>query len=322
LGANISKFQLPDGSEAWLASARDYIKMAVQNIEEVLSNNTLPSKLRNKVDCPLPLTYHPMVDISPVLEPQFIMHFQTALGLIHWIVELGCIDILMEVSMLSAHNVLPREGHLEAIYHIFSYLKSHENSRLVFDPAYLNIDDRRFHIGDWTDFYPGAYDELPPHMPEPQGLHVDITCFVDTDHAGNLHTHCLQTEILIFINKAPIIWYSKWQNTVESSTFGSKLVALRIATDLIVALPYKLHMFGVPLLGPTNVLCDNQGIMNTTTLPESVLTKKHNQICYHQVREAVATNIICIAKEDSTTNLADTLTKPLRLHLKRMNPLY
>jgi len=167
LGANISTYQLPDGSEAWSASARDYVKTAVRNIEEVLSRDPLPSKLRNKVDRPLPLTYRPEVDVSPVLEPQLITRFQTALGILHWIVKLGRIDILTEVSMLSAHNALPREGHLEAIYHIFSYLKGHENSCLVFDPTYPNIDERRFYTGNWSDFYPGAFDELPPYMPEP-----------------------------------------------------------------------------------------------------------------------------------------------------------
>jgi len=76
-------------------------------------------------------------------------------------------------------------------------------------------------------------------------------------------------------------------------------------------------MFGVPLLGPANVLCDNQGVVNNTTLPKSVLTKKHNQICYHRVREAVAAQIIHIAKEDLPTNLANILTKPLGLPQRR-----
>jgi len=85
---------------------------------------------------------------------------------------------------------------------------------------------------------------------------------------------------------------------VESSTFGSKFVAMRIATDLIISLHYKLRMFGVPLTGPTNVFCNNQGVVNNTTMPESVLSKKHNQICYHRVHEAAAAGIIWIAKED------------------------
>ena len=154
-------------------------------------------------------------------------------------------------------------------------------------------------------------------MPEPRGLPVDVTCFVDADHAGNLATRRSQTGILIFVNKAPITSYSKRQNTVESSTFGSEFVALCIATDLLVSLRYKLQMFGVPLCGPANVFCDNQSVVSNTTIPESVLNKKHNQICYHRVREAVAAGIIWIAKEDSATNLADILTKPLGLPQRR-----
>jgi len=50
LGANISQYQLPDGSEAWSASARDHVKTAIWNIEEVLIHDSYPTKLRNKVD--------------------------------------------------------------------------------------------------------------------------------------------------------------------------------------------------------------------------------------------------------------------------------
>jgi hypothetical protein len=51
-----------------------------------------------------------------------------------------------------------------------------------------------------------------------------------------------------------VIWYSKRQNTVETSTFGSEFVAMRIAVELVESLRYKLRMFGLPIEGPTNVL--------------------------------------------------------------------
>jgi hypothetical protein len=145
-------------------------------------------------------------------------------------------------------------------------------------------------------------------------------CFVDSDHAGNLATRRSHTGILIFLNKSPILWYSKKQNTVESSTFGSEFVALRTAVELIIGLRYKLRMFGMPLTGPTSVFCDNQSVVHNATTPESTLTKKHNAICYHRVREAAAAKIIRVAKEDSDTNLADLLTKPM-VHQKRINLL-
>ena len=55
---------------------------------------------------------------------------------------------------------------------------------------------------------------------------------------------------LIYANRAPILWYSKQQNTVKSSTFGSKFVATRIATDMIEGLRYKLHMMGIKVEAP------------------------------------------------------------------------
>ena len=110
---------------------------------------------------------------------------------------------------------------------------------------------------------------------------------------------------------APIIWFSKRQNTVESSTFGSKFVALRVATELIEGLRYKLRMFGVPIAGPTDVLCDNQSVVTNASVLESTLSKKHNAICYHKVREAVAAGTILVGKEPSETNLADLFSKPL-----------
>ena len=70
-------------------------------------------------------------------------------------------------------------------------------------------------------------------------------------------------------------------------------------------------MFGVPISGPCNVFCDNRGVVNNCSVPESVSMKKHNSINYHAVREAAAAGIIRVGKEDGTTNLADLLTKVL-----------
>jgi hypothetical protein len=161
-------------------------------------------------------------------------------------------------------------------------------------------------------------EELPPRCPKPLGRAVDITCFVDADHAGNVITRRSHTGILIFVQNAPILWFSKKQNTVESSSFGSEFVALRAARDMIVALRYKLRMFGVPVVGPASILCDNQGVVKNTSLPESTLSKRHNAINYHAVREAVAAGIIRVGKEDGETNLADGFTKVLG-RIKRYN---
>jgi hypothetical protein len=176
------------------------------------------------------------------------------------------------------------------------------------------VDEDCFqHDVDWKPFYGKVYEEEPIDMPTPLGLPVELSCFfVDANHAGNIVTRRSHTGLIIFLQNAPIIWYSKKQNTVKSSTFGSELVALRVARDLISALRTKLRLFGVPLKGPpANVLCDNLGVVKNTSIPESTLTKKHNSINYHIVREAAAMGMLRVGKEDTETNLADVLTKIL-----------
>ena len=109
---------------------------------------------------------------------------------------------------------------------------------------------------------------------------------MNADHAVNLLTRRYHTEIIIFVDNYPIIWYSKCQNSVESSSFGSKFIALRISIEMIEGLRYKLRMFGVAIDGPAHVFCDNQSVITNLRIPSYVLNKKHNFICYHRVLEA------------------------------------
>jgi len=112
-------------------------------------------------------------------------------------------------------------------------------------------------------------------------------------------------------NMTPVLWYSKKQNTIETSTFGSEFIAFRIATELIEALRYKLRMIAVKLSEPARVFCDNEAVVKSSTIPESRLKKKHCSIAYHRCREAVAARKSLIYYEKSETNLADILTKSL-----------
>ena len=95
--------------------------------------------------------------------------------------------------------------------------------------------------------------------------------------------------------------------SVETSTFGGEIVAMRIAIELIEGLRYKLRMFGVPINGPCNVLCDNESVVKNVWRPESSCKKKHNTVAYHKAQESIAAGIIRVAKESGLSNLADIL---------------
>jgi hypothetical protein len=213
-------------------SARDYVKNAVKNVEEGLlkENHT---GLKSKVDRPTPAGYRPETDVMPELDDEKANRFQQLIGVLRWTCELGRIDILFEISLLASHTALPRRGHLEAVYHVFAYLKQHLNSTIVFDERWPVIEEESFLQVDWGDFYGDQKEEMPPKMPKVRGKSVRISCFVDADHAGNVVTRRSHTGIIMFVNNALIAWFSKRQNTVETSTFGSEFVALRIATEQV-----------------------------------------------------------------------------------------
>ena len=78
--------------------------------------------------------------------------------------------------------------------------------------------------------YPDSVEDLPPNSTPPRGYPVEVNCFIDNDHAGDKVTLRLQTGILLYLNSAHIICYYKPQNTVERSTFGSKLSALILSS--------------------------------------------------------------------------------------------
>jgi hypothetical protein len=80
-------------------------------------------------------------------------------------VELGRIDIITEVSMLSTYLCLPREGHLEAVFHVFAYLGLHNNAIVVFYPTYPAGDMGTFIKTDWKSMYGDMKEMIPSYAP-------------------------------------------------------------------------------------------------------------------------------------------------------------
>lgn len=311
LGADVRVHELSSGDKAWAISSDTYVKRAIAEVERELGS--VSKELKKKVTSPMASGYRPELDASPELDERRASYYASLLGVLRWCIELGRIDIIVEVGLLSRFQASPREGHLEQLFHVFAYLKNYNRSSMVFDWTYPEIDESVFSECDWSEFYPGASEAIPSNMPEPRGKPVVMTAFVDADHAGCKLTRRSHSGVLIFVNRAPILWFSKRQATVEASTFGSESIAMRQGIEMIEGLRYKLRMMGVPIDGPTNIYCDNESVVKSSTRPESTLKKKHAAINYHRIREAQAATpaYIRIGWIPSEENLSDALTKVL-----------
>ena len=312
LGAKVRPMTMNNGQVCWAMSASQYVQEAVKNVTKATAERDesyyhLPKQAAN----PFPLGYEAESDVSPELAPELASLYQSQIGVLRWIVELGRVDIITEVSNLASQLALPRQGHLEAVLHIFAYLRDKHNARLALDPSYPEIDRSAFTGCDWNQYYGDVIEALPPNMPSPRGREVDLRMYVDSDHAGEKRTRRSRTGYFIFLNCALIQWLSKKQPTIETSVFGAEFVALKNGMECLRGLRYKLRMMGVPISGPSFVYGDNMSVIKNTQTPQSTLNKKSNSICYHFCRESVAMGESLTAHISTNLNVADLATKVL-----------
>jgi len=150
-------------------NATNDIKEAIKCLEMELAK--VGKTLKGKPSTPMQPKYRPELDVSPILNPEQASYYMSLIGILRWAVELGRIDIFIDVSLLSSilssHMCQPRVGHLEQVLHIFAYLKHHVNSNMVIDPKYITWDSEAFINQDWSEFYKDAKEQLPPNVPSP-----------------------------------------------------------------------------------------------------------------------------------------------------------
>lgn len=130
--------------------------------------------------------------------------------------------------MVSSYLAMPSDGHLQ-VFHIFSNLGSKHNARMVFDPRYPNLDYSKFEKRDWSSFYGEVKEEIPDNIPTAHRSEFIILCFCDSEHAGDQLTRRSRTGFTVYLNSAPIYWFFKKQNSLETSSFGSEFCTMIIS---------------------------------------------------------------------------------------------
>ena len=113
-------------------------------------------------------------------------------------------------------------------------------------------------------------------IPTPKGPPMRLTVFKDANHAHDILTRRSVSGVLLFLNNTPVKWITKQQKTVETSTYGSELVAGKVATELKLGYRYTLRVMRVLQDGPVLLLGDNNSVVMNCTMPSSVLKKNHN----------------------------------------------
>ena len=219
-------------------------------------------------------------------------------------------NIHAQVATMSRFRAAPRQGHMDRLNWIYSYAIRTKDYAIRFrtnQPDYPFLPDQDF---DWTYCVYGNVQEiLPDDMPDPLGQAVITTTTMDANLNHCLATGKSLTGSLHFVNKTPVDWYSKKQATVETATYASEFVAAKTATEQIMDIRQTLRYLGAPIGAKSFLFGDNRSVVTSATLPHSTLTKRHNILAFHRVREALAAKLMAFYWIQSAYNLSDLLSK-------------
>ena len=162
-----------------------------------------------------------------------------------------------------------------------------------------------------SESYPEAKEEIDSNLPLPLIDEIEITAFIDSDHAHDKVTRRSITGLMVFLGRTPIFIMSKRQGAIETSTYGAEFCAMRTAVEEVQSIRYMLRCLGVKVNFASLVCGDNLAVIQNCTVSDSLLKKKHVAIAYHKSRESAAAGIVHPIKVASKENFADILTKPM-----------
>ena len=301
LGADY--FEDPDGN--FVSQPKKYIDKLADTYRR-LFNEEPPKGYKT----PLDKNDHPELDTSEILEGEMAAKYLTMVGQLQWLVLLGRFVIHAQVATMSRFRAAPRQGHMDRLKRIYCYAIRTKDYAIRFrteQPDYSFLPDQDF---DWTYSVYGDVNEiLPDDMPEPLGEAVTTTTTMDANLNHCLATGKSLTGCLHFVNKTPVDWYSKKQATVETATYGSEFVAAKTATEQIMDIRQTWRYLGAPITTKSFLFGDNRSVVTSATLPHSTLTKTHNILAFHRVREAIAAKLMAFYWIQSAYNLSDMLSK-------------
>ena len=253
---------------------------------------------------------HPEIDDSIELELEDIKKYQSLIGNLQWVVQIGRFDITTAVMTMASFRANPRQGHLDRLKRIYGYLYKMRNGVIRIrteEPDYSGLPQKLY---DWEhSVYAGAEELMPHDAPPPLGKPVVMTTFVDANLYHDLVNGRSVTGVMHFFNKTIIDWFSKKQATVETATYGAEYVAARTAMEQIIDLRIELRYLGVHVKGSTMMFGDNESVVNSSSVPHARLHRRHNALSFHKVREGIAAGIAKFHHVRSHANPADILSK-------------
>jgi transposase InsO family protein len=216
--------------------------------------------------------------LTKIKETSVTCPYQEAVGALLYLSISTRPDIAYAVHAVSKHIKAHGDDHWTAVKRIFRYLVGTQSAELLYKPDSL-----------------------------------DLIAYCDADWAGDLDNRRSTTGYLIMLGGCPITWCSKSQSTVAQSSGESEFVSLAACVSEVMWIRQLLAELEIVCDTPTPiaVLCDSQVAIAMTANDGNHAKRKHIDIKYHFICDAVRDGVISIQWIKSEDQLADILTKPM-----------
>nr|GEX31119.1 copia protein [Tanacetum cinerariifolium] len=187
-------------------------------------------------------------------------------------------DIMFSVCLCACFQEAPKTSHLEAVKHIFRYIKG------------------TTHLGLWY----------------PKGTDIETIVYAHSNHARDYVDRMSTIGICAFVGCFLTSWFLKKQTALAISTTEAEYVSTGKACQQArwvkqALIDYDVRLDDVP------IMCNNKGTIDLSKNPVQHFHTKYIKIHHHFLRDNVQKGHISIKKVSSVDNIADILTKPLKL---------
>lgn len=208
--------------------------------------------------------------------------YQSAIGALQYAATVTRPDITFAVNHLARFLTNPSDQHLLALERLFRYLK-----------------------GTWDM-------QLPVNRN--QEKKPTTKAYSDADFAQDPFNRKSHSGTVILLNGLPIVWRSKQQTIVTTSSTEAEYVALRETTREVRWFQQLLDELGIArsIHYPMLILEDNkQALALLNADGQNGKRSKHVDVQYHYVRDRTRMGHIRVEFVPTAQQLADGLTKPL-----------
>ena len=231
----------------------------------------------------------PMTDINPKpskakTREVIPFEYRRVVGQLMYLSTASRPDIAAAVSEAATKVNDPAREDYTRVKRILRYLKKTKDYGLVYDARNINPPE------DWAEVIEG---------------------YADASYGDGPGTRKSRTGYTVEIGGTPIIWSSKRQKSVATSTMEAEYVAAASCTKALVAIRHVFNEMGLTIKKPIRIHEDNAACIAVANNPETSQRTKHIDIKHHMIRGHICERRITMIKCPTQEMKADILTKPL-----------